>query len=287
MVVIEPAVEPQKEEETSTSHEIPTFPSLVVPPKPSEPEDGCVSEDDRFEDALTEEELKEMLHNVRYLCVTRMESIVNIFKCMSKSLLFVGRHARLCDFEPKMTFRKALNQASDAKTEGNKLFQAGQYDEALSKYDHSLQIASEITSSEELRSMCHANRAVCFLKLYFALGKYDDTIKECNKALELNPSYVKALIRRGEAHEKLEHYEEAISDMKKIIELDPSNEQAKKNMWRLEPLAAEKREKLKEEMIGKLKDMGNNLLGRFGMSVDNFKAVKDPNTGSYSISFQR
>lgn len=33
--------------------------------------------------------------------------------------------------------------------------------------------------------------------------------------------------------------------------------------------------------------MGNSLLGRFGMSVDNFKAVKDPNTGSYSLSFQR
>lgn len=38
---------------------------------------------------------------------------------------------------------------------------------------------------------------------------------------------------------------------------------------------------------GKLKDMGNSILGRFGMSVDNFKAVKDPNTGSYSISFQQ
>jgi hypothetical protein len=38
---------------------------------------------------------------------------------------------------------------------------------------------------------------------------------------------------------------------------------------------------------GKLKDLGNSVLGRFGMSVDNFKAVKDPNTGSYSIQFQK
>lgn len=36
---------------------------------------------------------------------------------------------------------------------------------------------------------------------------------------------------------------------------------------------------------GKLKDLGNTVLGKFGMSVDDFKAVKDPNTGSYSISF--
>jgi len=42
-------------------------------------------------------------------------------------------------------------------------------------------------------------------------GKYDDTIKECTKALELNPVYVKAFVRRGEAHEKLEHFEEAIA----------------------------------------------------------------------------
>jgi hypothetical protein len=44
---------------------------------------------------------------------------------------------------------------------------------------------------------------------------------------------------------------------------------------------------LQEEMLGKLKDLGNTLLGKFGLSLDNFKAVKDPQSGSYSISFQR
>ncbi|KAM0867587.1 hypothetical protein ACQ4PT_041886 [Festuca glaucescens] len=178
---------------------------------------------------------------------------------------------------------KARSQANDAKAEGNKHFGAGEYEEALSQYKIALQIASELESAEDICSACHSNRAVCFLKL----GKYDETIKECSRALELNPSYVKALLRRGEAHEKLEHYDEAIADMKKIIELDPSNAQAKKSLFRLEPLAAEKREKMKEEMLAKLKDLGNSVLGRFGMSVDNFKAVKDPNTGSYSLSFEK
>jgi hypothetical protein len=54
---------------------------------------------------------------------------------------------------------------------------------------------------------------------------------------------------------------------------------------RLEKPAAEEREKQKEEMISKLKELGNTVLGKFGMSLDNFKATKDPNTGSYSINF--
>ncbi|KAL6532786.1 hypothetical protein OROGR_013746 [Orobanche gracilis] len=129
---------------------------------------------------------------------------------------------------------------------------------------------------------------------FFITGKYEETIKECTKALELNHAYMKALLRRAEAHEKLEHYDESIIDMTKILELDPSNDQVRRSIIRLRPLADEKREKMKEEMIvptsmlpRKLKEMGNSILGRFGMSVDNFKAVKDPNTGSYSVSIQR
>ena len=38
---------------------------------------------------------------------------------------------------------------------------------------------------------------------------------------------------------------------------------------------------------GKLKDLGNTVLGKFGLSLDNFKAEKDPATGSYSIQFNQ
>ncbi|XLR00701.1 hypothetical protein S83_066899 [Arachis hypogaea] len=72
-----------------------------------------------------------------------------------------------------------------------------------------------------------------------------EQVKECTKALDLNPAYIKALVRRGEAHEKLEHFEEAIADMKKILEIDPSNDQARKAIRRLEPLAVENREMMK------------------------------------------
>jgi len=58
-----------------------------------------------------------------------------------------------------------LSEANEAKVEGNKLFIDGKYEEALLQYEHALQIALDMSSSEEIRSICHANRAVCFLKL--------------------------------------------------------------------------------------------------------------------------
>lgn len=53
--------------------------------------------------------------------------------------------------------------------------------------------------------------------------------------------------------------------MKKILELDPSNDQARKAIRRLEPLAEAKREKMKEEMIGKL---SNDFLGNYILFQD-------------------
>ncbi|KAH7437827.1 hypothetical protein KP509_05G091000 [Ceratopteris richardii] len=179
--------------------------------------------------------------------------------------------------------QRALLQANAAKAEGNTLYGAGKYEEALDRYRNALETAPEHDETNEIRSMCHSNSAACF----FQMACYKEAVQESTKALELNPTYVKALVRRAQSHEKLDNLDEALADYTKVLELDPGNKQCRANALRLEPIVAERREKLKEEMIGKLKDLGNNILGKFGMSVDNFKAVKDPNTGSYSISFQR
>ncbi|PWA94088.1 tetratricopeptide repeat protein 1 [Artemisia annua] len=79
-------------------------------------------------------------------------------------------------------------------------------------------------------------------------GKHDDTVKECSKALKLNPPL---------------HFTGCnLFLFSHIISL---------NLLKI---------------IWILSAQGNSLLEKFGMSVDNFKALKDPTTGSYSISFQ-
>lgn len=87
--------------------------------------------------------------------------------------------------------------------------------------------------------------------------------------------------------EKFQKLEEALADAELWVTLDPKSLQAKDAVSRLKKAVQERDEKLKEEMMGKLKDMGNWVLGKFGLSLDNFKAVQDPKTGSYSINFQK
>lgn len=38
-------------------------------------------------------------------------------------------------------------------------------------------------------------------------------------------------------------------------------------------------------MLSTLKGFGNSILGRFGTSLDHFRAVQDPATGAYSLSY--
>ncbi len=77
------------------------------------------------------------------------------------------------------------------------------------------------------------------------------------------------------------------ADYEDILEEFPGNATAKAGLARIKAEQTAKEEKLKEEMMGKLKDMGNSLLGHFGLSVDNFKFDKDPKTGGYNINFQQ
>lgn len=68
-------------------------------------------------------------------------------------------------------------------------------------------------------------------------------------------------------------------------------------MVSLPPKIQEQEEKLKKEALGKrlemrltldkLKQLGNSILGVFGMSLDNFQVSQDPKTGSYSFGVKK
>lgn len=174
-----------------------------------------------------------------------------------------------------------LSKAQELKEKGNELFKAGNYDDAQEAYSDAIMWCSE--EEKELYSTLFSNRAAC----YQYLEDWDAVIRDSTKAIEFREDFVKAYHRRCKAYEMQDKMQDALADLKKILELDPSQRPRMEGHLKVvEQKANAQFEKDKAEMMGKLKDLGNSVLGNFGMSMDNFQWVQDPATGSYSVSYK-
>ncbi|XP_054611998.1 tetratricopeptide repeat protein 1 [Dunckerocampus dactyliophorus] len=165
------------------------------------------------------------------------------------------------------------------KEKGNRQFKTGDWLAAEHSYSEALLLCPVCFSQE--RAVLFSNRAAARLHLDLK----DDGIADCSRALELNPHYMKALLRRAELYEQTEQLEKALEDYQKVLEEDPKQTGARQACMRLPQQIHERNEKLKEEMLDKLKDLGNLVLRPFGLSTNNFQVNQDANTGSYSINF--
>ncbi|KAF8796079.1 tetratricopeptide repeat protein 1-like [Argiope bruennichi] len=175
---------------------------------------------------------------------------------------------------------KLKDEAVALKNKGNDCFKNADYKEAVNLYTQALNTCPLKYQND--RSILYANRAAARI----SLDKKEEAVLDCNKAIELNPNYLKALIRRAQLHKKMDNLERALEDYQKIVELDRNNAEARAACATLPAEINEKNEKLKQEMFGKLKELGNICLKPFGLSTENFKVVQDPNSGGYSINFQ-
>ncbi|XP_059773594.1 tetratricopeptide repeat protein 1 [Balaenoptera ricei] len=175
--------------------------------------------------------------------------------------------------------KRRREESSRLKEEGNEQFKKGDYIEAESTYSRALQMCP--SSFQKDRSILFSNRAAARMKQ----DKKEMAIGDCSKAIQLNPSYIRAILRRAELYEKTDKLDEALEDYKSILEKDPSVHQAREACMRLPKQIEERNERLKEDMLGKLKDLGNLVLRPFGLSTENFQIKQDSSTGSYSINF--
>uniref|UniRef100_A0A182MQI9 Tetratricopeptide repeat protein 1 n=1 Tax=Anopheles culicifacies TaxID=139723 RepID=A0A182MQI9_9DIPT len=172
-------------------------------------------------------------------------------------------------------------KADELKQQGNELFKQGEHLQSLELYTQALRLCP--LDHKEARAILYANRAAAKSKL----DRKKTALDDCTKALEYNPNYVKALLRRANLYEETDKLDESLEDYRKVLELDPGNSEARAAQTRLPPKISERNERLKEEMMGKLKDLGNMILRPFGLSTQNFEMIQDPQTGSYSINFNQ
>jgi len=211
-------------------------------------------------------------------------------------------------------FLVRLEEAEVLKAEGNDCFRRGDVEDALDSYERALERApsalpgvdaskAAALSSEDpptampegvrryavevearatsLRAACHGNAAACHLRM----ARPEEALAHCDDAVYFDPQYSKVFLRRARARQLLGQAELAVKDVERCIAIDPTDEGARTMLAEVEKEAQRQRAASQEEVMGKLKELGNGILGRFGMSLDHFKTSKNPD-GSLGVSYE-
>ncbi|HEC56454.1 MAG TPA: tetratricopeptide repeat protein [Candidatus Syntrophoarchaeum butanivorans] len=100
---------------------------------------------------------------------------------------------------------------------GNALYKQKNFENSIKAYSTSLGLNEH--------AKAYYNRGL----VYAEQEKYDEAIKDFDKAIELNPDDAEAYHNRGIAYTKLGEYDEAIKDFDKAIELNPDDAEAYHN----------------------------------------------------------
>lgn len=98
--------------------------------------------------------------------------------------------------------------AVDLKEQGNRLFAARQYDDAIGCY-------SKAILKNPTTATFYTNRALCYLKQQ----KWSLAIADCSRAIENDPKNLKGHFFLGQANLECNNYDEAISNFKQAHEL--------------------------------------------------------------------
>jgi DnaJ family protein C protein 7 len=121
-------------------------------------------------------------------------------------------------------FRKLLQMIKETESEkekANLIFKQGEFDQAINCYS---KILSLDPNNKIFNATIYGNRALCFQKK----NKLLEALADVNSAIDLNPNYSKAYLRRGNINMSLTNYEEARYDFQKVKEIDPTNHDVNK-----------------------------------------------------------
>lgn len=182
----------------------------------------------------------------------------------------------LSEQEKKDIEEKIINERKNA----GDLYKNKQYIQALNIYSILLKDAQRADLKEQC-CILNCNKGICFNKL----NDYDKALDSFKAALRYNKDYSKALCNKMLLLNKKEEYLEAYEDFKRLKTLDYNLWENYRNMENGLAYQAEiQKKKMTDDMLGKLKDVGNTILGKFGLSLNNFQMT--PNgQGGYSIQY--
>ncbi|KAF1621597.1 hypothetical protein FQV09_0011628, partial [Eudyptes chrysolophus] len=118
-----------------------------------------------------------------------------------------------------------MEDPTQLKEEGNKYFQASDYEKAVQSYTQAI----KLNKDKALQAVLYRNRAACFLKK----EEYAKAASDASRAIDINASDIKALYRRSQALEKLGKLDQAFKDAQKCATIEPRNKNFQETLRRL------------------------------------------------------
>lgn len=100
---------------------------------------------------------------------------------------------------------------------GNEAYKNNKFQDAYNLYTEALQIdpLNRLTNSK-----LYFNRATVLCRL----SKTKEAVADCTSALQLDESYLKALLRRAKCYMDLSEFEEAVKDFEKAYKMDKNRD---------------------------------------------------------------
>merc|ERR1719217_1971668 len=103
-------------------------------------------------------------------------------------------------------------KAEEHREKGNEYFKAQKWVEAKQEYDEGIR-------RNPKDAKLYSNRAACLNKL----GAAPDSLKDLDECLKLDPTFVRAYARKGQAHALMKEYHKALKAYEAGLKLDPEN----------------------------------------------------------------
>jgi DnaJ homolog subfamily C member 7 len=159
------------------------------------------------------------------------------------------RQALSCDpdFKDAVKYLRMVQKLDRMKEEGNTHFKSGRYQQAVEVYTSALEVdpLNKGTNSKILN-----NRAMCYSKL----KQWQNAIQDCDKAIQLDPSYTKARKTRAKALGEGGDWEEAVRAYKNIQEQSPEEPGIKNDIRHAEMELKKSKRKDYYKILGVEKD---------------------------------
>ncbi|CAO1622966.1 unnamed protein product [Parajaminaea phylloscopi] len=157
---------------------------------------------------------------------------------------------------------------------------------ARAQEDRERELREELNT---LRVTLHSNMAASEMKL----NRWERGSKACDEALRDDPSHLKSLNRRATCLEQIGTWSSLSSAHADLTRLCSHSQlpaamlpTIKSSLSRVSNKRDEAAQREKDEMMGKLKGLGDAILGNFGLSTNNFKFEQNQQ-GGWGMKFQR